>query len=99
MPDFIIIDKVNGQFTISFEKYEYYDFLVIKQLAIEESWKYMKKESTPFFPILSTSPDETDETKYIEEHMPLDVYKLQNGGIIYVHYLDLNSICTEFNKN
>ena len=89
MLNFIIIDSVCGQFTLTFENDEYVDFLVLKQTCTHNSWQHMKNETKCLLPVLSTSADSQDDSKYIEEDKPLEAYKLQNGGIIFVYYVDL----------
>jgi len=84
--NFIIIDSVYGQYNLDFATPNI-DFFVIKQFILQQSWDQVKDNENAYLPVLSTSPDASDDSKFIEEDKPLEYYKLQNGGVIFLHYV------------
>jgi hypothetical protein len=91
MIQFIIIDSVCGQYTIEFETPDI-NFLVIKQFILQQTWDEIKNDNEAYMPILSTSANELDFSKHIDEDKPLSVYNLQNGGVIFLHYLKFKDL-------
>ena len=90
MINFIIIDSVKGQYTLSYEEAEYVSLLIIKREAMNQSWDEVKNSKDILIPIISLSADEKDESQFIEEDKPLAYYKLENGGTIFLHYIGLD---------
>jgi hypothetical protein len=87
--EFIVIDPIAGQYTLTFPSNDYIDFLLIKQFCLKQSWEFIKDDSEIYFPVLSQSASEDDDTKIIEEDKPLCFYKLEKGGVLFIHYIKI----------
>lgn len=87
--DFIIIDSIIGQYTIHYpvELKDNISFVLIKRECLTHSWDFIKNDNRCYIPCLSTNQD--PEAPQIDESHPLSFYHLENGGVIFLHYVDL----------
>jgi hypothetical protein len=95
---FIIIDSIIGQYTIDFCTPDL-TFFVLKKFAVERSWDHIKGDTKCYYPVLSTSADDQDISKYIQEDLTLEHYHLERGGCIFIHYIDVNFQLENYGKS
>lgn len=86
---FIVIDSIIGQYNLEFCTPDL-TFFVLKKFAVEQSWEHIKGDSKCYYPVLSTNADEHAIEYYIHEDLPLSHYHLENGGLFFVHYIEIN---------
>lgn len=86
----IVIDELNGQYTVEVPIETCSNFLYIKQVAVMRSWDLVKDDPEYcYYPVLSTNYDSKKEEFFIDEDLPFSAYKLHNGGIIFLHYIKM----------
>lgn len=87
----IVIDKLVGQYTVSLPEDSMHNFLYLKQICVLQTWDQIKNDPVDiYYPVFSTSEDDQDQTKMIDEDYSFEHYKLHRGGILFLHYIKLD---------